>query len=383
MPTPPSHPTDENEPASRAWRWLVLLGCTTLVACGPGISSLRRSCTIETPLPGWQKIHAGGRPGTDSPRAGEDGEIVYDGTRHRLLLYGGKGDDDVNIDELWAFDVKTRRWNPIRSEGPHPPPREDHSLILDTVNDQLVLYGGEDGLPSRETWSFSLGDGRWTDITDDSSPAREDHTAIYDAKRQRMIVFGGTPPSPDTWALDLDLKSPDYGTWMQLPTRGPDPAVRRRHGAAYDSVRDRMIVYGGRTPKGDKNQYLADVWALDLEALQWSELSTTGDSPGALNQTVLSYDPTTDELIAFGGEVVVTVQYDTEEYLTNSVWVLDLNSLTWSERSPYPRPVYDHAGVYVPEYGGTVIYGGQSHRPVKERSVWLLEISPPAPGAPE
>ena len=383
MPTPPSHPTDEDEPAPRAWRWFVLLGCATLAACGPGIVPLRRSRTIGTPPPAWQQIHAGGRPGTDSPWAGEDAEIVYDGSRHRLMLYGGKGDDDVNLDELWAFDVQTRRWTLIRSEGPQPPPREDHSLILDTVNDQLILYGGEDGPPSRETWSFSLRDGRWTDITDDSAPAREDHTAIYDPKRQRMIVFGGTPASEDTWALDLDRQSPAYGTWMPLPTRGPDPTVRRQHGAAYDSVHDRMLVYGGRTRKGGRNQYLVDVWALDLQALRLSELSTTGDPPGALSQTVLSYDPTRNDLIVFGGEVMVKFQGDAEEYLTNSVWVLDLNSLTWSERSAYPRPVYDHAGVYVPEYGGTVMYGGQSHRPVKERSVWLLEIPPPAQSAPE
>jgi len=353
-------------------RLLGLLGLVALVVCGPELASSDTSKQAGSDHPLWQKFDDGGRPGVDSPHAGEDGELVYDRARHRVLVVGGKDDSEHTTNEVWALDLETRKWSQVATKGPQPQPREDHSVILDPVNDQLILFGGDNGPTIRDAWALSLSDNRWTEITRDSTPARQDHTATYDPVRQRMIVIGGDEESTDVWALDLNRDSNGHGDWTRLATGEPNPGTRNLHAAAYDSRRDRIYVYAGRVRLGRRHRYLGDLWALDLKSERWTELDTKGSSPTAIVQTVLSYDPEADELIAFGGEVVVPRDGDISEYLTNSVWVLDLQRMTWKARSPYPQPVYDHAGVFAPEYGGIILYGGQSHNPGKEHSTWLL-----------
>jgi hypothetical protein len=120
-----------------------------------------------------------------APTPGEDCAIAYAQRRRSVFLYGGKGDSDQTTSELWVFDLSTDRWSRVDTEGPQPPPREDHTLIFDEMNGTLVLFGGEDGKTSHDTYLFDLKAERWHDITRDSAPYREDHTAVYDPTRQR------------------------------------------------------------------------------------------------------------------------------------------------------------------------------------------------------
>jgi len=335
----------------------------------------------------WELLRAGGAPGQDSPTAGEDMALAYDAARHRLLLYGGKGDDDVNRNELWSFDLAAGRWQQIRADGPQPPPREDHSLVVDTANDQLVLFGGEDGDTSPATWTFDLRASRWQEITHRSAPALESHSAIYDPRGKRMVVFGGMRQidgkndlGEETWILCLDQRSPQYATWSELPVATPHPAPRREHRGLYDPVRHRMLVFGGR--QRSSASYLRDVWVLDLASSTWREVPTHGDPPNPIRQMALGYDPDSDALTVFGGEVLTFMaghDHSKKEVLVNLVWVLDLHTGCWEDRTPYPPPMYDHAGLFVPEYGATLIYGGSSPRPAKkEHATWLLH-TPAAP----
>jgi hypothetical protein len=339
---------------------------------------------------GWEEIVPGGAVGRDSPTTGEDGALAYDGARHRLWLYGGKGDDDVNRNELWSFDLLARRWERIQTDGPAPPPREDHTLVLDRANDQLVLFGGEDGETSNETWVFELAGRRWQEITSASAPAVESHVAIYDPRAQRMLVQGGMRREDDereleenVWALDLRSGTPAYGSWSIVETHGPQPDARREHDGVYDERRHRLLVFGGR--QRSNSSYLCDVWALDLARATWQELETHGERPNPVRQTALGYDPDANELTVFGGEVLTYMaghEKDAKDFPVNEIWVLELDSGLWTERTPYPPSVYDHVGVFVPEYGSTLIYGGSSLHSHKEHSTWLIKKLEPAPLPP-
>ena len=65
----------------------------------------------------------------------------------------------------------------------------------------------------------------------------------YDIARGQTIVFGGQPGAPagpqpisDTWSFD--------GTdWTQVEDIGPSP--RTSHAAAYDSDRQRLVLFSG------------------------------------------------------------------------------------------------------------------------------------------
>ncbi len=328
---------------------------------------------------GWEEINLG----QDAPPAGEDTAAVLDAMRHRVLVYGGKDDGEKNRNELWALDLVTKSWSEITSAGPLPPPREDHTLVLDQDNDALVLFGGEDGSTTNATWSFDLRANRWSDITDASAPALEGHVSVYDPRGRRMVVFGGMREEKahkdekvlddTTWALDLDAGSPRRGKWAKLATDGPKPSARREHRGVYDPVRGRLIVFGGR--QRSKASFLADLWLLDLEALAWHELGTSGERPEPIRQTALGYDAEADLLTVFGGEIhVERAGGEDDEFTVNQVWVLDLATGFWSNRTPHPPPMYDHQGLFVPECGGTLIYGGSSQWPGKEHETWLLRV---------
>src|SRR5262245_28920965 len=259
--------------------------------------------------PRWEMLRAAGATGRDSPNAGEDGALAYDAARHRLLMYGGKGDNDVNVSELWCFEFGTGKWSQLRSEGQQPPPREDHTLVVDTTNDQLVMFGGEDGDSSPATWTFDLKALSWKEITHASAPVLESHVAIYDPKARRMVVFGGMREKDgkkelgqETWILDLDRANASCGSWSALPDAKPCPPPRREHRGLYDPVRHRMLVFGGR--QRSVASYLDDVWALDLAAGVWSEIATHGERPNPIRQMALGYDPVANELTVFGGEVL-------------------------------------------------------------------------------
>lgn len=335
---------------------------------------------------GWEEIAPGGVAGRDSPTSGEDGALAYDGTRHRLWLFGGKGDDDVNRNELWSFDLVARRWEHVQPDGPGPPPREDHTLVLDQQNDQLVLFGGEDGDTSNETWVFDLAGRRWQETTSASAPAIESHIAIYDPRARRMLVQGGMlrkdgerEIQEDVWVLDLRRGTPAYGSWSVLETQGPQPDGRREHRGVYDERRHRLLIFGGR--QRSNSSYLNDLWTLDLASARWQELETHGDQPNPIRQTAVGYDPEKNELTVFGGEVLTFMAgqgKDKKEFPVNEIWVLELDSGLWTERSPYPPSVYDHVGLFVPEYGTTLIYGGSSLHAHKEHSTWLIRPLEPA-----
>src|SRR5438552_621511 len=109
---------------------------------------------------------------------------------------------------------------------------------------------------------------------------RSRHSAIFDSVRQRMLVFGGYDDDTsrtfgDTWALSLD----DAPTWHQVAVSGTPPPARFGHSAIYDSVGDRMIVFGGYG--GPSQSGLNDCWALSLSDSSWSPLTVDGTPPSA------------------------------------------------------------------------------------------------------
>jgi hypothetical protein len=71
-----------------------------------------------------------------------------------------------------------------------------------------------------------------------------------------MLVFGGDDngtPRHDLWSLSMT----DAHPWKKLTPSGPTPPMPRA--AAYDPVRDRMIILGGYWPAGEA---LNEVWAV-------------------------------------------------------------------------------------------------------------------------
>src|SRR5437762_3134634 len=149
--------------------------------------------------------------------------------------------------------------------------------IYDPVGHQLVQYGGFTNALSTymddRAWVLSIpAPGAWS-APGQNSPrpaARYYASAIYDPVRHRLVLFGGARNISngnvnEVWTLSLDTM-----TWAQLTPSGTPPAERHGHGAIYDPVRDRMIVFGGVAG----GTHFSDTWALTLgDAPTWSQIA--------------------------------------------------------------------------------------------------------------
>ena len=311
------------------------------------------------------------------PSAGEDCAAVYCPSRHSLIIFGGKNDADLNGNELWELDLHRRVWRQILPVGAAPPPSEDHSIIYDPGGERLIVFGGENGPTTNQLWSFDLGTRRWRSLSDSTTPYREDHTAIFDSRAKRMVVFGGQENGADSygvWALDLDRGSKTFEKWSDLTVEADHPDARVDHIAVYDSLKNRMVVWGGwdKAVKG----YLADAWAYTFSsspdsAGRWTPLKTKWSRPPKRRHAVGVYDSRHNWLIMHGG-------FGEQGYL-NDVWAFDLTNDLWINITPGPQPRLDSQAIYDPVTGRLVVYGGDARLPTKFHDLWELEVAPDLP----
>lgn len=296
---------------------------------------------------------------------------VYDPVRNRILVIGGSGDDSFN--DVWELSLDgAPQWTLLTPAGTPPSPRFNHTVVYDPIRDRIVLFGG--GWPDHpnDTWELTLsGTPTWSPIITSTRPSgRGEHSAIYDPVRDRMIVFGGfgTSFNNEVWALDLS-GSP---VWSPLAASGTPPSARGLHTAAYDPVRDRMIVQGG---VGANNVVQDDLWSLDLSGTPtWTSLSAVGD-PGPRTRHTATYDPMSDRIILLGGYGTAWPPYSMD------VWALDLSgpgAPSWSSSPGGSQPPAraGQVAVYDSHAHRLVVFGGSSPDQIFN-DTWTIDLAGP------
>ena len=260
-----------------------------------------------------------------------------------------------------------------------PGPRVGHTLVADPARARALHFGGWDGSGSTapgafhdETWVLDLaGHPRWRLMSTDgpSPPPRVEHVAVRDPVRDRLIVFGGRTGKAyrdDLWALDLA-----HDVWAPLAAAGPQPPPLETR-AVYDPVRDRIVFFGGRDPDGD----LDGLWQLSLAGSPtWGQLEAAGDPPSPRHAHTIVYDPVGDRIIVFGGQSGSTSLGD--------VWALTLSGTpAWSRLTPAgesPDPRHGHVAILDPLRQRMVVLGGLNWPTQFMSDAWALDLAgPPA-----
>ena len=100
----------------------------------------------------------------------------------------------------------------------------------------------------------------------------------------------------DLWRFDLLAESRE-----RMAAEGTGPIPCSKHNAVYDEVSHRMRVWSGRKIDADGSELLSDVWALNVDDLQWSLLHPSGDAPNHHHGTAAIYDPLSHSLVNFAG----------------------------------------------------------------------------------
>lgn len=309
--------------------------------------------------------------GESAPSARLDGTIAYDSAGRRVILFGGAGNGEKN--DLWSYSLAQRRWEELRPEGDKPPARLGHTLVLDARRQRLILFGGQASGFFNDTWVYDLARNRWSRIAaDGTAPSRRyGHSAILDAERDRMIVSHGFTNSgrfDDTWALDLAT-----GTWRDISPSSGRPLRRCLHHAVYDAAGGQMLFYGG-CASGFGPCPLGDLWSFDLASHRWTEI-TGAAKPPAREHYGLSFDSVRNRMIVFGGSGAGLLG-DTWEFDPRSrSWrAADI-------AGPSPSVRSRHQGTFAEGRGVSFFFGGSTASSLSNE-LWMLGpgfIAPPRP----
>jgi hypothetical protein len=319
---------------------------------------------------------------------------VYDPASNRLIVFGGclvatcqnlATTDPTN--EVWvltdANGIGTPTWIQLDPTGPLPPERFLHSAVYDTVNNRMIVWSGDNVVVSApnltDVWVLTNANGlggtpAWIPLSPTggpppggSRPGRESAAAVYDSVTNRMIVFGGASCDPcgghnDLWVLTNANGLGGTPVWMQLfPSSGP-PSARYANSAVFDPVNNRLIISAGLESGGG---IAADTWVLQNASgldrntgLPATPVWTPlPDGPEARYSHAASYDPVSNRMVLFGG-------LNGSAYL-NDVWVLDhANGASGGTPSWSPGP-----STGTPPSTRAVFHHYESYDPVSRRLI--------------
>jgi hypothetical protein len=266
----------------------------------------------------WIRVSLSGKQPSD--RFGHS--AIYNQTTDRMVVFGGgTGFPGPCVNDLWIASYINAvggkpSWAEQSPTGTPPPIREGHTAVYNPTTNKMIIFGGNNcsGTYYNDVWILSNADGTtgtpsWAPVTPAGTPpvARTQATAIYDTVNNVMTIYGGGEASTtvygDVWTLTNADGTTGTPTWTELSPKGTAPAARVGQMAIYDSVNNRMTMYGGAN---NHNKSLNDGWILTYPnniggTPTWSEMTFTAPGPYRKSSTVI-YSSSADEMVIFGGD---------------------------------------------------------------------------------
>ncbi len=338
-----------------------LIGCSDGDGAGPdALPTLTAGPTLQPPIgsgPGsyiWeQRLTPGLLP---PPRKHHSLVLGQPAEGPRLYLFGGENDSG-GLADLWQYDPGADEWIELATPGPGP--RHGHNAVWDSVNGRMLVFGGQQGSNFyNDTWQYDPADGQWAEL----SPAGPIPDARYGAGGafspsvpddetrpflpESFIVTHGFASSgrfDDAWALDVTTD-----TWSEVSPEGERPVERGLMRATWDTVRNRLVMFGGQTTD---EPFLDDLWTLSSGRGWTTVLRAPRPSPRTFYSFVL--DSTHDEVLLFGGNTAAGAENDT--------WVLHIQDEFWTREEPdglRPAARFGHDAIFLEDSSTMLVFGG-------------------------
>ncbi len=271
------------------------------------------------------------------PEAREHGAWIVDTAKDRAILVGGSGYDPYLevLDDVWIYDLKTREFTSATTSGDVPGPAGSRR-VAQGDGTVAYLFGGygdnQSNLDELYKVDFSADEIAFTKVEQEGQKARALHVFAGDAKLERFIAFGGIGDGlvggsailDDTQVMMFEGGKAVWKTVM-VPK---SPSARYGAFVGVDPEHSRAYVYSGA--QGTANIDPAeDTWMIDFAAdpVAWKKIADGAKDnvpPGRRNGMTV-FDPTGPRMFVTGG---------TADAMSTSpgLFVLDLREDgAWSE----------------------------------------------------
>jgi hypothetical protein len=279
----------------------------------------------------WHELCA--EPACGGPGARVGAGLAASPGRGVVVLFGGYDSaSGENRCDTWEWDGALKAWSPRLS--PACTANGDAAgrvgLAMTDLGTRVVYFGGRAGngsAPPALTNDLNAWDGAsWSSLCDGTclSNAPEPRAAATlvhatTAGHDELILFGGRGDSDllnDVWAFD-----PATHTWSRrcqsAACKTAAPAPRTRHGAAFDTLRGRMVVHAG-CGNDSCNPPLNDAFDYDPVADMWAPIPAPSSSgfPDKKADFGIAFDAQRGHVVEFGGFVSGPFLADTVEFYT-------------------------------------------------------------------
>ncbi|KAK7942605.1 uncharacterized protein PG986_011718 [Apiospora aurea] len=198
-------------------------------------------------------------------------------SRGRVAIFGGADEAGALVQDatIWLFDVEKSAWHALRAEASTslPPPARKEARLFAQDND-FILYGGKDegGVPLEDVWRFNYDSKTWTPLPD--APAVTSNAAFADGTL--YLIAGNDDLSSSLHFLDTNhhADGPQV-SWESIifPTNplAPGPRPRENGGLLHVSTgygRNYLLYFFGE-------RSWSDMWTLQLPSSDVAHKSTS------------------------------------------------------------------------------------------------------------
>jgi hypothetical protein len=170
----------------------------------------------------WDRVSDEGLGEVRSPGA------AFDEANAVAVVYGGRSftpEGVHDLDEIWVFSPRSRRWSKMPTPGPRPGAAADFPMAYDPVAERsVIVVNSKEDPEASDTWLYELARDAWTRLPRGRLPFRVNwHFAraaqrlhyntnlVYDWSAGVLLYVTFLPPDGvvSVWALRLDLAASD------------------------------------------------------------------------------------------------------------------------------------------------------------------------------
>jgi hypothetical protein len=173
--------------------------------------------------------------------------MAYNQREGVVVLFGGSNSYGT-MNDTWIYNVSTNTWVE-KHPDPFPSDRGESGMAYDRENGVVVLFGGVGAHNGdiNDTWTYNVSTDTWTNMNPSDAPCPRVTTIAYDGINDEMVLVAGRTEGSgagtwrDVWTYNLNKN-----IWTQqksLPIHGGTYVAR--NGIASDCDNGVIIIFGG------------------------------------------------------------------------------------------------------------------------------------------